>query len=190
MKLYSQILKRIIDIGIVLVIIPPIIIISIIISCLIYYNDKLPILYTSKRVGLGCKHFVLFKFRTMFNDKINNNYYTSINDSRVTNVGRFLRKFSLDELPQVINVLNGSMSLVGPRPDDPRMKTIYSKVDFLNRHCRKPGITGLAQVKGRSKLTQRHRLQYDLFYINHCSFKLDFMILKLTFQQILKGDSY
>lgn len=126
----------------------------------------------------------------MYVNKSNDNYYTSPNDVRITSVGSFLRKFSLDELPQLINVYNGSMSLVGPRPDDPRMKSIYTTDDFINRHKVKPGITGLAQVKGRSNLTPRQRLKYDLFYVNHCSFALDIMILKLTFLQLFKGDSY
>ncbi len=126
----------------------------------------------------------------MYHNKINDNYFTSPNDIRITSVGKYLRKYSLDELPQLINVFFGSMSLVGPRPDDPIMKSNYASEDFVNRHKIKPGITGLAQVKGRSNLTQRQRLKYDLFYVNHYSLGLDFMILKLTFLQVFKGNSY
>ena len=190
MKSYSIILKRILDIIIVFILLIPLFLICLIITLYIYFNDSLPILYISKRVGLGGKYFKLFKFRTMYNNKVNDNYYTSYNDSRITKVGTFLRKYSLDELPQFFNVINGSMSLVGPRPDDPRMKSCYSINNFISRHSTKPGITGLAQVKGRSDLTQRQRLKYDLFYNSHCSFGLDFMILKLTFFQLFKGDSF
>src|SRR5690606_34894805 len=99
--------------------------------------------------------------------------------------GRYLRRYSLDELPQVINVLKGDMSVVGPRPDVPAQRSLYSQADFAKRHSVRPGITGLTQATLRSNATPEGRLRLDLEYVDRASFLLDMKILALTVRQVL-----
>lgn len=107
-------------------------------------------------------------------------FQTNDGDSRITPIGRFLRKTSIDELPQLWNVLIGDMSLVGPRPDTPMQQPLYAEADWIMRHSVKPGITGLAQVNGRSLPTLQERLHYDLEYAKSASFLLDLTIIAKT----------
>ena len=110
---------------------------------------------------------------------------TDVNDSRVTGIGRYLRKYSIDELPQIINVLKGDMSLVGPRPDTPMQEKDYTCEQWVQRHKVKPGITGLAQVNGRSLISAEDRLMFDLNYVKEHNMILDFKILFRTFMLVL-----
>jgi undecaprenyl phosphate N,N'-diacetylbacillosamine 1-phosphate transferase len=190
MNLQYRILKRIFDFSLSLLLGVPALFFSIPIVLLIFLDDRTPVLYITNRIGIHTKKFRIFKFRTMFNIKNNNNYFTSHNDPRVTCSGKFLRKFSLDELPQLINVLKGDMSLVGPRPDSPEMFSLYDTRDWEKRHIVKPGITGLAQVSGRSELSKSHRLKYDLFYVKKHSFILDLKILFRTILHLLFKRSF
>lgn len=175
--------------------------IFLIVSIVILIDSGTPIFFVQNRVGKKCKEFKLFKFRSMVHDlsrnfgsfpdsetsNIKNAYQTTqINDPRITATGKYLRKLSLDELPQLINVLKGDMSLVGPRPDAPIQKNNYESFEWLLRHSVLPGITGLAQVNGRSMLTEKDRLFYDLHYIHNFSIKLYFTIILKTFFSIFK----
>lgn len=147
------------------------------ISLIILVSEGRPIFYLQERVGQYGKIFKIYKFRTMVNnaDKIGP-LSTQTNDKRITRVGLFLRKTSLDELPQLLNVLNGTMSLVGYRPDVWREFEDYGKPKYKL----KPGITGLAQVNGRSSLTIQQRNYYEELYINTVSLNTDISILLKT----------
>lgn len=173
----------------------------ILIIIIIIISSGFPVFFIQPRVGLNEKIFAFIKFRTMtVNNSANNgdsreylsmnvnelkkirsNYITTKkNDSRITNFGKFLRKYSLDELPQLYNVLLSDMSLVGPRPDPPIQKADYSEIQWIERCQVKPGITGLAQIRGRSESTEKERISNDLFWVKNKSFNLYMKILLFT----------
>ncbi|MBI2770088.1 MAG: sugar transferase [Burkholderiales bacterium] len=128
-------------------------------------GDGFPVLFRQQRVGRGGHEFGMLKFRSMVRDAASTGpYFTSSNDSRITPVGRFIRRTSLDELPQLFNVLRGDMSLVGPRPDVPAQRGLYSEAEWRERCSVRPGITGLAQALLRSECTDAERLALDLRY--------------------------
>jgi len=138
-----------------------------------------PVFFKQERGGLGGKSFVIFKFRTMTDDKDKNGELLP-DDKRLTRFGRFLRRTSIDELPQLWNILRGEMSFVGPRPQLSEFLPHYTEEEKL-RHSARPGLTGLAQVSGRNALRWKKRFELDLFYVEKVSFWLDLKILFLTF---------
>jgi putative colanic acid biosynthesis UDP-glucose lipid carrier transferase len=166
-----------------------------IIALLIKLDSRGPVLFKQKRTGKHNKEFWCYKFRTMYvNDEADVKQATR-NDSRITRVGSFLRKTSLDEFPQFFNVLAGSMSIVGPRPHMLKHTEQYSRLieKFMARHYIKPGITGLAQAKGyrgetKAEPLMRGRVRLDRFYIENWSFMLDLKIIVATAVTLLKGD--
>ncbi|MEY8849442.1 exopolysaccharide biosynthesis polyprenyl glycosylphosphotransferase [Psychroserpens sp. XS_ASV72] len=194
----NKILKRSFDIVFSLFII--IFVLSwmtVILYILVKLESKGPLIYKHKRTGINYKEFVCYKFRTLTITEEIKGTYVSKNDRRVTKVGKFLRRTSLDELPQFINVLLGDMSVVGPRPHMLSYTDEYSKkidkYNFIFRHKVKPGITGLAQIKGyrgEVKLDKDiiNRIKYDIFYIENWSLILDFKIIVQTFINLVKGD--
>lgn len=160
----------------------------------IFIEDRGSIFYRQERVGFGGETFMVLKFRSMRKDAETggNPKWAAANDDRATRVGRFIRKFRIDEIPQIINVLNGDMSFVGPRPERPFFVTKLTKeVQFYDvRHSIKPGITGLAQVRyqyGASVADAIQKLQYDLYYVKNNSLLLDVMILLETLQVVIFG---
>ena len=166
-----------------------------ILAIIIKLDSKGPIFFAQKRNGLNYKEFNCYKFRSMvINDKADLDL-ASKNDIRITTVGKFIRKTSIDELPQFFNVLLGDMSVVGPRPHMVSVASLYAtKVDkFMVRHFVKPGITGLAQTKGfRGEVETDediiNRVKYDIFYMENWSILLDIEIIFKTIYNILKGD--
>ncbi|MGC2110633.1 MAG: sugar transferase [Candidatus Korobacteraceae bacterium] len=152
-----------------------------------------PILFRQQRVGLNGQVFQILKFRSMWhNTRTSNTAWTTDGDPRITRVGRFIRKFRLDEIPQLINVLLGDMSLVGPRPEQPTFSEMLEQEIpyFRQRHSLRPGITGWAQVKcgyGATVQESRIKLEYDLFYIKHLSLMLDWAILFETGKVMSSG---
>ena len=152
-------------------------------------ESKGPLVFKQKREGLNGEDFTCYKFRSMtINDQSNDNIHTTKGDARITKVGSFLRKTSIDELPQFFNVFLGQMSVVGPRPHIESLSLEYQKdVDnYLKRHIVKPGITGLAQVSGyRGEVKKRadikNRVRLDIFYIENWSFFLDIKIIIQAF---------
>ena len=166
-----------------------------IIALLIKLESKGPVLFSQLRTGLNNKDFGCLKFRSMrINDKADQIQATK-NDVRVTKVGRFLRKTSLDELPQLINVFMGYMSIVGPRPHMVKHNKDFSSVvdEYMLRHFVKPGITGWAQVNGyRGEINNeddiRNRVEHDIWYIENWKFSLDIQIILQTIINIVKGD--
>lgn len=164
---------------------------------LIKLESKGPLFYKHQRNGLNYKVFMCYKFRTLRQNTEGNYDYVKKEDSRVTKIGRLLRKFSLDELPQFINVLFGDMSVVGPRPHmlsyTKKYAQVIDKYSFIYRHSVKPGLTGLAQIKGyRGEITSKediiNRIKYDVFYIENWSMLLDLKIIGQTIVNIIKGE--
>lgn len=157
-----------------------------VIALLIYFNIGSPIFFRQKRAGLNCKIFTIYKFRTMSNATNASGQLLS-DKHRLTRFGRFLRSSSLDELPELINVLKGSMSLVGPRPLLVESLPYYS-AEQNRRHEVLPGITGLAQVNGRNSLPWEERFKLDVWYVDHWSLWLDIKILLKTVIKVIKRE--
>lgn len=162
------------------------------VALLILIDSPGPIFYRQDRIGKNQKIFRLYKFRSMVaNADQTGGYSTSRGDQRITRIGHILRRTSIDELPQLLNVLVGDMSLVGPRPDVPAQKSLYHKDDWEKRHRVRPGITGLAQATLRSSATMKQRTKLDLSYVDNQSLWLDIRIIALTARQILiKGGNH
>lgn len=187
--MYQNYIKRLLDIIISFLGIIIFIIVLIPIVILIKIEDRGPIFFNDKRLGKNMNVFTMYKFRTM---KVNaedirnddGTTYNSDNDSRVTKVGRVLRKTSIDELPQFINVLIGDMSVIGPRPSPLGDKFMYPEEFFLKYEV-KPGITGYNQAILRNSATMEQRIKNDAFYTNNISFILDVKIFFLTIKTVL-----
>lgn len=162
-------------------------------AIVIKLGDRGPVFYSQTRVGKHGEVFRLYKFRTMRTDAENGkSVWCAPNDPRITGVGRFLRKSRLDELPQLLNVLFGQMSLIGPRPERPDIvEDLFRKIPYYTeRHLVKPGITGWAQISFRYGSTvedSKRKLQFDLYYLKHMCFELDLIILFRTVGTFLKG---
>ena len=179
--------KRIVDIafsGIGILVISPF---WLIIPLLIKKEDGGPALFSQERVGLNGKKFKIYKFRSM---KIDTPKYANCptwqSDPRVTKIGKWLRKTSIDELPQLINIFKGDMSLVGPRPEMPFIVDDYNVME-RKRLLVKPGLTGLWQVSPYRNYEINHNLEYDFYYIENQSFILDFVILVMTVYFVIRG---
>ena len=197
---FYLIVKRTIDILgalIGLVLLSPI---FLIVAIAIKLDSKGPIIFGHNRKGLHGKDIKVYKFRTMYENsqEIFNNFtkeqkeefyknFKLENDPRVTKIGDFLRRTSIDELPQLINILNGSMSIVGPRP------IVQKEIDLYGDYANKlftvvPGLTGYWQANGRSDTTYEERIKMDMYYIDNRGFWLDFKIIIKTFGSVLKGE--
>lgn len=150
--------------------------------CLMILNNGKAFFF-QERPGKNEKVFKIIKFKTM-NDKKDENGEFLPFEERVTKVGSFIRNYSLDEIPQLLNVLKGDMSLVGPRPLLTQYLPLYTE-EQKKRHNVKPGITGWAQVKGRNSISWKQKFEYDVWYINNVSFFLDFKILLLTAKRLI-----
>lgn len=182
-------MKRIFDFLVSFFAVVLLIPVFILIGLAIKIDSKGPIIFKQKRVGYLGMPFFIFKFRSMVKDsEIIGPYYTKANDPRTTKVGRFLRKTSLDELPQLLNVIIGDMSLVGPRPNVYAQRKDYTQEEWSKRNTVKPGITGLHQATLRSDSTFELKKKADLEYVETNSFLFDLKIILLTIKQIaLKG---
>lgn len=151
------------------------------------FSSKGPVIYKQERVGLHNRNFVMYKFRSMKIERCDELHFTTQNDDRTTRIGRFIRRCSLDELPQLFNVLKGDMSLVGPRPERPEFVEKFREQipRYMIKHQVRPGMTGWAQINGyRGNTSIRKRIEYDLYYIENWTFCFDIVIL---FQTIFKG---
>ena len=158
--------------------------IYIVVSLLIFFKMGSPILFRQKRPGYKEKIFGIYKFRTMTNEKDANGNLLP-DDKRLVGIGKFIRSTSLDELPQLFNVLKGEMSFVGPRPLLKEYLPLYNEKQ-KRRHDVKPGITGWAQVNGRNAISWEQKFDYDVWYVDNQSFWLDIKILWLTFLKVVK----
>lgn len=188
--MYEKSLKRFIDVILAIIIIPFVLIIAIVISPIIILEDRGPIFYNSYRIGKNGKIFKMYKFRTM---KVNapdirledGSTFNSEDDIRVTKIGKLLRKLSIDELPQVINVLLGNMSFIGPRPSLPDAwdkYDVYEKKKFNVR----PGISGYNQAYFRNSIDSEERIMNDIYYVENVSIFFDIKIALKTIISIVK----
>jgi lipopolysaccharide/colanic/teichoic acid biosynthesis glycosyltransferase len=164
--------------GAALVVLSPLLVAT---AAAIALESGTPVLFKQQRVGRGGASFGMYKFRSMVKNAASiGPYFTSANDPRITRVGRFIRRTSIDELPQFLNVLKGDMSLIGPRPDVPAQRELYTDEQWARRTSVRPGITGLAQALYRSDSTQEQRTEADLRYASESSFWLDIKIIWWT----------
>lgn len=185
-KKNSLLIKRGVDIVlsiIGLVILSPIILI---IAILVKVKLGSPILFKQDRVGLNNKSFKMMKFRTMKESKDKNGLLLA-DEKRITKFGKILRGLSIDELPELINILKGDMSLIGPRPLLVEYLKLYDKRQ-IRRHNVLPGLTGWAQVNGRNKLSWCEKFEFDLYYVDNWSLKLDLKIFFMTIYKVVKRD--
>lgn len=182
-------MKRIFDILMALLAILCLLPILIVVAVGIRMQDGGPSLFGQIRVGQGTRVFRMWKFRSMvINAESLGGFSTSDRDPRITPLGRYIRRTSIDELPQLFNVLVGDMSIVGPRPDVPAQRRLYTEEEWSTRHSVRPGITGLAQATLRSEATTEQRKALDLDYARRTSMWFDLKIVFLTVKQIiLKG---
>ena len=188
--LYKCFFKRFYDILFSILLMIPFLILYIFVAPIIYFSDKGPVFFKGERLGKKGKVFKMHKFRSM---KMNapdlrnsdGTTFNSENDTRVTKIGKFLRKTSLDEIPQIIDVLVGKMSFIGPRPDLPDSISLYNE-NTMKKLNVKPGITGYSQALYRNSSTLEQRFNGDVFYAEHYSFFLDIKIIFLTLFSVLK----
>lgn len=191
--MYKAFFKRVIDVVLALMALPFVLLLIIIFAPIIYFTDKGPVFYNAERVGKDGKPFKMYKLRSMYVNApdirlADGSTYNGEDDPRVTPVGRFMRKTSIDELPQVLNVLQGKMSWIGPRPDP---------LDWLERYPEdvkvfltvRPGITGYSQAYFRNSVDGAEKMKNDVFYALNCSFVLDIKILCKTIAVVVKREN-
>ncbi len=182
--MYRKFIKRMLDILLsllVLVILSPLYLVLIL---LVRVNLGAPVIFRQERPGRNGKVFRLYKFRTM-NDKKDEDGKLLPDAQRLTKFGKMLRASSLDELPEFVNILNGDMSFIGPRPLLVRYLPYYTDEE-MHRHDVRPGLTGLAQINGRNALSWEERFHYDLEYVEKCSFRMDMKIIFQTVGKVLR----
>lgn len=190
---YQIVVKRIIDMVLCIIALPFVLLIVIPVGLAIKLEDQGPIFYYSKRLGVGFKEFKMIKIRSM---KVNapdlrnadGSTFNSEKDQRVTRIGHILRETSIDEIPQVFNVLKGDMSIIGPRAGDVESKNTY-KEDEKDKLLIRPGITGYTQAYYRNNIGVREKRLYDAWYAHNVSFFLDFKIFFKTIYTVLKREN-
>jgi lipopolysaccharide/colanic/teichoic acid biosynthesis glycosyltransferase len=195
---YQRVVKRILDLVFSMIFLIPALPLSLFLSMVIKLDTPGPTIIRQWRVGENGRLFRMYKFRSMINnaeaaledvvrtDPKGNTLYKFANDPRITRVGRWIRRTSLDEIPQLINVLKGEMSLVGPRPELPRFVALYQPWQ-QKRFAVPQGITGWWQVNGRSELPMHLNTEYDIYYVQNYSVILDIQILIRTFWVVIRG---
>ena len=184
--MYKHFFKRLIDFLLALVGLICVSPILIVVTILLHFANKgAGAFFLQERPGLNGKIFKVIKFKTMTDERDANGELLS-NKERLTKVGRIVRAMSLDELPQLINVLKGDMALIGPRPLLTWFLPLYDQ-EQARRHEVRPGITGWAQVNGRNTITYGNKFKYDVWYVDHLSFKLDLKILYMTVKNVLSS---
>lgn len=187
--MYRYFIKRLLDIIFALILLPIVLVIIIPVSIAIKLEDGGPVFYNGPRLGKNMKQFTMYKLRSM---KVNapdirnedGTTFNSNDDPRVTKVGKFIRKTSIDELPQIFNVLKGEMSFIGPRPSPLGDKSIYPK-EFFKKFDVLPGITGYNQALLRNNATMEERIKNDSYYVDNISFRLDIKILFMTIGNVM-----
>lgn len=190
--MYQRFGKRLCDLAIGIVALPFVLLVMAVLAPLIHFEDKGPVFYNAPRVGKGGRDFTMYKLRSM---KVNapdlvmedGSTYNGADDPRMTKIGAFMRRTSLDEIPQFLNVLKGDMSVVGPRPDLRRETELYQG-DEGEKLSVKPGITGYAAVYGRNSLPWHDRLALDVYYVRNVSFALDAKVFFRTFATVFKQE--
>lgn len=190
--MYKKIFKRLIDICIGLVALPFVLLVIIIFAPIIYFTDRGPVFYNANRAGKDYKPFKMFKLRSMYVNSpdlknADGSTFNSDNDPRVTPIGRFMRKTSLDEFPQFLNILKGDISFIGPRP---KLYCPEKYPDGLPEYMKKsftvkPGVTGYAQAYYRNSITNEEKFKWDGYYAENVSFMMDVKIIFKTIKSVL-----
>jgi len=190
--MYKKYFKRIFDLILSLIALPFWFIILILVAPIIYFQDKGPIFYNAPRLGKDGEIFKMYKFRSM---KVNapdirnedGSTFNSEDDPRLTKIGKFIRKTSLDETPQLLNIIKGDMSIIGPRPDLPEHRKLYEENEERKLEVR-PGVSGYNQAYFRNTVPWKERIQHDIYYIDHLSLWLDIKIFFKTAVSVLKRE--
>jgi undecaprenyl phosphate N,N'-diacetylbacillosamine 1-phosphate transferase len=190
--MYKKYFKRIFDLILSLIALPFWFIILILVALIIYFQDKGPIFYNAPRLGKNGEIFKMYKFRSM---KVNapdirnedGSTFNSEDDPRLTKIGKFIRKTSLDETPQLLNIIKGDMSIIGPRPDLPEHRELYEENQERKLEVR-PGVSGYNQAYYRNTVPWKERIQHDIYYIDHLSLWLDIKIFFKTAVSVLKRE--
>jgi len=186
-NIVTEVLDKLLSLASLVVLFP----LMFLVALLIKFEDGGSVFYTQKRLGKNGKIFVIYKFRSMRMDAEKNGIkWADQEDSRVTNVGKFIRKTRFDEMPQLANILLGQMKLIGPRPERPELaREFYEELpEFVNRLLVKPGITGWAQVNGGYDITPAEKLEFDIEYIKQRGILLDLKIMIKTIYVVFSGD--
>ncbi len=189
--MYKKFFKRLIDFAVALAGTPFLGIIFIVVAPLIYFEDKGPVFYNAERRGKDGKTFKMYKFRSM---KVNSpdlksadgSTYNGDDDPRVTKIGRLLRKTSLDETPQLLNILKGDMSIIGPRPTLPTKPLSEIDPERKKRFEMRPGLTGYSQAYFRNSITQDEKFKHDIYYVENVTFIMDIKIFIQTAVSVLR----
>lgn len=187
--MYVHFFKRAIDILIGLCALPFVLLCIVLVGPIIYFEDKGPIFYKAKRIAKGGGMFGMYKFRSMIVNAPdirmeNGDTYNGDDDPRVTKIGRFMRKTSIDEIPQFLNVLIGNMSFIGPRPDTPDFLEVYQK-EAPSVLTIKPGLTGYNQAYFRNSIDGSEKMKNDAYYAEHLTFWMDLKIVFKTIKTVL-----
>ncbi len=191
--MYKIFIKRVLDIILGIVGFPVFVISLLIFGPIIKATDNGPIFYNAKRIGKDGKLFKMYKFRSMYENapdirNADGSTYNGVDDPRVTKIGKFMRATSIDEFPQILNILNGTMSLIGPRPDPPDDMFIYTE-EQKGKLSVRPGITGYNQAYYRNSVEQNEKFEHDLYYANNVSFWLDLKIFFKTITTVLSHEN-
>ena len=184
--MYKNFIKRILDFLlslIALICASPILLVFTVILCIV--NKGAGAFFYQERPGLNGKLFNVIKFKSMTDERDEDGVFLP-NDQRITKIGKFIRKFSIDELPQLINVLKGDMSLIGPRPLLKRYLELYTP-EQAKRHEVRPGLTGWAQVHGRNNISWTEKFKLDVWYVDHCSLWVDIKVIFMTIKNVFAG---
>lgn len=185
-EMKSNVFKRTFDVTIAFLLIVLLSPLLLIIYLLVLKNLGFPVLFRQERPGLNGRIFVMYKFRTM-TDRKDSSGNQMPDSARLTDFGKFLRSTSLDELPELFNILKGDMSFVGPRPLLVKYLERYDRVQ-ARRHEVRPGLTGWAQINGRNSISWKEKFELDVWYVDHWSLSLDIKILWRTFIKVLKRE--
>lgn len=187
---YQRFIKRLLDFIVSLVLLIILSPLFLLVAIVIKLTSRGPVFFTQLRPGKNQRLFIVYKFRTMVKDAVKHQkagVEVLGNDERITKVGKVLRRLKIDELPQLINILKGDMSIVGPRPSLPDYLDKYEDWE-LKRFCVRPGLTGLAQVNGNIHLSRIERSYYDIQYVDNLTFWLDFKIILKTIAIVFMGE--
>lgn len=191
-EMYKKYFKRIFDLILSLLVLPVLAVIVLIVGPIIYFQDRGSVFYNAPRLGKDGKIFKMYKFRSM---KLNapdirnqdGSTFNSEDDPRLTQIGKFIRKTSIDEIPQLLNIIKGDMSIIGPRPDLPEHRQLYEGNEERKLEVR-PGVTGFNQAYYRNTVPWKERIQHDIYYIDNLSFLLDIKVLCRTVISVLKQE--
>ncbi|AMC94057.1 UDP-phosphate galactose phosphotransferase [Erysipelothrix larvae] len=190
--MYQEYFKRIFDLLLAIIAFPMFLVIVVVIVPLIYFEDKGTLFYNAPRLGKNGKSFNMYKFRSMKMNapdirNFDGSTYNAKDDQRLTKIGRFIRKTSLDETPQLLNVFKGDMSIIGPRPDLIEHRSLYEGNEYRKLEVR-PGITGYSQAYFRNAIPWKDRIKKDIYYIDHLTLWMDVKVLLKTVVLIIKRE--